>query len=687
MSTLFSKSAHAPMAAAPTGPETLIVLSAGTPRALDAAAADVAARLRRLPAADLAAAAYTLAAGRRAHRHRRAVLCHAPGEAARLLEEPPSEGHTGAVTADGPGALVFELPGDVPDVERLAAEAARAHPRFAKYHQSCRRAGAFRYGDRGAVFAFVYAMARLWLHWGLRPRAIHAGGVGEIAAACVSGALGLAKSVALLDGPKPPAAGRTGSFRIPVEPLGQAGREAGDVALRAGDGSPLEALRHAWLAGAQPDWENVHEGRERRRIRLPARPAASRPRSVDTPRGGRASASDASDAAHGGAGADAAGADGAEVVPWVLSASTTAALKARAAELSSADGREPGRSPLDLGRSLVAENAAAAGSVHRAVVLGRDREDFLRGLTALGSDRPAAGMIRGTASVSDGRIVFVFPGQGTQWQGMAADLLESSPAFREEAERCVEAFEPHLDWSLTDVLRDRPGAASLQRVDVVQPALFTIMVSLAALLRSWGVRPDAVIGHSLGEVAAAYVCDALSLQDAATVAAQWSKAQATLVGAGDMASVELPAEALGDRLAGYDGRLGLAAVNGPDWVLVSGDQQDVAQLVEELTAEGVRARLINVGLAAHSAHIDAITGRMTRDLASLTPRPARVPFRSSVTGEPLNGTELDAAVLVPQSARHGRVRADRAHPGGGGLSDVPGAQPPSGADHGCQEHP
>ncbi|MFF7651730.1 SDR family NAD(P)-dependent oxidoreductase, partial [Streptomyces sp. NPDC007983] len=627
------------MATAPTGPETLVVLSARTPRTLDAAAADVAARLRRLPEADLAAAAYTLATGRRAHRHRRAVLCHDPGEAARLLEEPPSDGHTGAVAVDGPGSLVFELPGDVPDVERLAAEAARAHPRFATYHQSCRRAGAFRHGGRGAVFAFEYAMARLWLHWGLRPRAIHASGVGEIAAACVSGALGLAKSVALLDGAKPPADGRTRSFRIPVESLDQAGPEAGDVALRAGGGSPLEALRQAWLAGAQVDWENVYDGQERRRIRLPARPAASQPRSAGSPRGGRGAPA----AAHRGAGADGAGTDGAEVLPWVLSASSAAALKARAAELSSAAEREPGRSPLDLGRSLVAENAAAAGSVHRAVVLGRDREDFLRGLTALCSDRPAAGMIRGTASVSDGRIVLVFPGQGTQWQGMAADLLESCPAFREEAEACVEAFAPHLDWSLTDLLHDRPGAASLQRVDVVQPALFTIMVSLAALLRSWGVRPDAVIGHSLGEVAAAYVCGALSLQDAATVAAQWSKAQATLVGAGDMASVELPAEALRDRLAGYDGRLGLAAVNGPDWVLVSGGQQDVAQLVEELTAEGVRARLINVGLAAHSAHIDAITDRMTRDLASLTPRPARVPFRSSVTGELLNGTELDAA--------------------------------------------
>ncbi|MGO4429141.1 acyltransferase domain-containing protein, partial [Streptomyces sp. MCAF7] len=147
----------------------------------------------------------------------------------------------------------------------------------------------------------------------------------------------------------------------------------------------------------------------------------------------------------------------------------------------------------------------------RAVVLDTDPR---AGLTALSRGGTAPGLITGTADLT-GKVVFVFPGQGGQWAGMAGDLLETSPVFREHIHRCARALAPHVGWDLPAVLRQEPDAPSLERVDVVQPALFAVMVALAALWRSCGIEPDAVVGHSQGEIAAAHVAGALSFQDAA----------------------------------------------------------------------------------------------------------------------------------------------------------------------------
>ncbi|NEC91056.1 type I polyketide synthase [Streptomyces sp. SID12501] len=619
MSTLDAKSDGTLSTVGSPGAPALVVVSGDTAQARDAAAAELAGRLRRLQAADLPDAAYTLAVGRRARSHRRAVICHGPQEAARLLEASPADGDGGP----GTRTLVLELPADVPDVARLAAEAINTDPRFAGFHRACRRAGALKKGAAGAVFAYQYALVRLWLHWGLQPRALRAEGVGETVAACVGGALSLADAVVSLGEPEAATkVGRRARRRPSFEilPFGS-GSEPEDLVLTVGSDNPLETLRRAWLSGAEIEWENVYEGQGRRRIRLPDRSADPRPEpEAEAPEGN---------------------ADRRAAMPWVLAAKSKAALRRRAAEVGAAVEARSEQSPLEIARSLAVDAAADPAGGHRAVVVGTDRADLLRGLTALSAGRPSPGVTRGVVSVTDSRPVFVFPGHGSQWQGMAADLMESSPVFRAEADRCAEAFAPHIDWSLTDVLCGRPGSASLERVDVVQPALFTVMVSLHALLRSWGLRPAAVLGHCIGEMAAAYVSGALSVQDAAAVSAHSSKAQATLAGAGAMASVELPPHVVRERLAGYDGRIGLGAVNGVDWVLVSGDRQDVVHLVEELTAEGVRARLIRVDLAVHSTHLDAVRDRMMRDLASITPRPAELPMRSSISGEPLRGTELD----------------------------------------------
>jgi acyl transferase domain-containing protein len=195
---------------------------------------------------------------------------------------------------------------------------------------------------------------------------------------------------------------------------------------------------------------------------------------------------------------------------------------------------------------------------HRAALLAHDHAELLSALDSLAQGHPAPNTVLGR-SAGHGKVVFVFPGQGSQWEEMALSLLDSSPVFRTQLEACERALAPHVDWSLLAVLRRDEGAASLDRVDVVQPALFAVMVSLAALWRSLGVEPDAVVGHSQGEIAAAFVAGALSLEDAAQIAALRSKALTSVAGKGAMAAVELGADDLHHYLAPWGERLSIAA--------------------------------------------------------------------------------------------------------------------------------
>src|SRR6202040_3222281 len=166
---------------------------------------------------------------------------------------------------------------------------------------------------------------------------------------------------------------------------------------------------------------------------------------------------------------------------------------------------------------------------------------LLAGLGELADGMPGGSVVTGHAAPA-GKNVFVFPGQGSQWVGMGVELLDTAPVFARQIEACAEAFSEFVDWSLTDVLRGAPGAPGMDRVDVVQPVLFAVMVSLAELWKSVGVRPDAVIGHSQGEIAAACVAGALSLRDAARVVTLRSKLLLVLAGRGGMASLACSAE-------------------------------------------------------------------------------------------------------------------------------------------------
>jgi len=219
------------------------------------------------------------------------------------------------------------------------------------------------------------------------------------------------------------------------------------------------------------------------------------------------------------------------VLPWALSAKSDAALSAQAERLRELVLAEPDLRPQDIAFSL----ADRTTFEHRAVILGENREELLKGLTAISTGEQATGVVTGNAG--DGRLVFVFPGQGSQWAGMAVDLLDHSPVFRDRLAECGRALAPFVTWSLENVLRGVRGEPSLDQVDVVQPALFAVMVSLAELWRACGVRPDVVVGHSQGEIAAACVAGALSLQDAARVITARSSALVALAGRGGMVSV------------------------------------------------------------------------------------------------------------------------------------------------------
>ncbi|ONK14197.1 type I polyketide synthase [Streptomyces sp. MP131-18] len=357
--------------------------------------------------------------------------------------------------------------------------------------------------------------------------------------------------------------------------------------------------------------------------------AERKPRTPQTPQtpGNAAPAADRASAAGG-------------PVPWPLSGRTHDALRAQAARLASQLAENPRLDPVDVGFSLAGSRTSTFR--HRAVVLPSGGPGGAPGaLTALADGESAPGLVRGVADV-EGRTVFVFPGQGSQWTGMGVRLMAESEVFAERLAECAAALAPHVDWSLPEVLRQAAGAPSLERVDVVQPASWAVMVSLAALWQAHGVVPDAVLGHSQGEIAAACVAGALSLEDAARVVALRGRTIAAhLSGAGGMLSVPLPRAEVEAWLSPWNGRLSVAALNGPASVAVSGDLAALEALSGELAGAGVRARRIAIDYASHSAQAERVREELPATLAGIRPRRAEVPLFSTVTGTWLDTTGMD----------------------------------------------
>ncbi|WP_128882722.1 type I polyketide synthase [Mycobacterium tuberculosis] len=325
------------------------------------------------------------------------------------------------------------------------------------------------------------------------------------------------------------------------------------------------------------------------------------------------------------------------VVPWVVSAKSESALRGQAARLAAYVRGDDGLDVADVGWSLAGRSVFE----HRAVVVGGDRDRLLAGLDELAGDQLGGSVVRGTATAA-GKTVFVFPGQGSQWLGMGIELLDTAPAFAQQIDACAEAFAEFVDWSLVDVLRGAPGAPGLDRVDVVQPVLFAVMVSLAELWKSVAVHPDAVIGHSQGEIAAAYVAGALSLRDAARVVTLRSKLLAGLAGPGGMVSIACGADQARDLLAPFGDRVSIAVVNGPSAVVVSGEVGALEELIAVCSTKELRTRRIEVDYASHSVEVEAIRGPLAEALSGIEPRSTRTVFFSTVTGNRLDTAGLDA---------------------------------------------
>ncbi|MGX6745791.1 SDR family NAD(P)-dependent oxidoreductase, partial [Streptomyces xantholiticus] len=327
-------------------------------------------------------------------------------------------------------------------------------------------------------------------------------------------------------------------------------------------------------------------------------------------------------------------------VPVVLSARTDVALRAQAWRLRELVAADPDVSVADIGFSCATTRALLE---RRATVVAADRAELLAGLDAVASATPAAGVVEGQVVGSGVKPVFVFPGQGAQWVGMGVELLDSSPVFAAEIAACGEALAEFVDWSLEDVLRGVPGAPSLERVDVVQPALFAVMVSLAALWRSYGVEPSAVVGHSQGEIAAAYVAGGLSLRDAARVVGVRSQlVRERLAGLGGMMSVALPVERVEELLAPYAGRVSVAAVNGPAAVVVAGEPQALDEVLAACERDGVRARRVAVDYASHTVHVEALEAELLEALASVVPTAGKVRLYSTAVGDFIDTATMDA---------------------------------------------
>ncbi|MEN8655268.1 amino acid adenylation domain-containing protein [Streptomyces sp. 21So2-11] len=327
--------------------------------------------------------------------------------------------------------------------------------------------------------------------------------------------------------------------------------------------------------------------------------------------------------------------DGA-TLPWLVSARSADALAQAAGRLAEYVRARPQLTPADVAFSLATGRSAFES---RAVVIPSTdgHEGLLTGLDALASHQ-----VDGENGVPPSRVVFVFPGQGSQWAGMAVGLLDSSPVFAHAISECETALAPFVDWSLTAVLRGEDNAPGLDRVDVVQPASWAMMLGLAALWRASGVNPTAVVGHSQGEIAAAVVAGGLSLEDGAQIVALRSKALRVLSGGGGMAWLGIPQSQTEQLLTPWSGQISIAAVNGPSSTVVAGQPDALDELLTHCEASDVWARRIPVDYASHSPHVDEIRDTLAHELQDVTPHTGRITFHSTVTGGVLDTSELNA---------------------------------------------
>ncbi|WP_285778906.1 type I polyketide synthase [Microtetraspora sp. NBRC 13810] len=322
-----------------------------------------------------------------------------------------------------------------------------------------------------------------------------------------------------------------------------------------------------------------------------------------------------------------------------LSARTEAALLRRARGWAEA-ARRNAADPSWLPRAAAAAARRGDHDRFRAAAVVADAGELATAMDALAEGRRLPGLSGPHAAGRRAqRPTLVFPGQGAQWQGMGRSLAAALPAFREAIRRCDDAISR---WVGRRLWSDADGLVA-EGTAHVQPALFAYQVALAHAWRAWGVEPAAVIGHSMGEIAAAHVAGALSLDDAARLVSERSRLLTEISGRGGLALVELEAEEAVKAIAGREHELSVAAVNGPRATVLSGTPGALDEVVAGLEERGVFARRIAVDFAAHSPEVEPLQPRLKAALEGIEPRPATTMLYSTVTGEPVEGTELGPA--------------------------------------------
>ncbi|MFK0296504.1 type I polyketide synthase, partial [Streptomyces sp. NPDC090442] len=344
------------------------------------------------------------------------------------------------------------------------------------------------------------------------------------------------------------------------------------------------------------------------------------------------------------------------VVPVLLSGRTPDALRGQAAALRVALTTHPHSALVDLGHSLA---TTRAGLEHRAVLLTTDPSELADGLTALAdADAPATApaWIAGTTH-PETRIAVLLTGQGAQRLGTGRELATRFPAFAAALDAALDAFAPHLDRPLREVLWGT-DAALLDRTEYAQPALFAVEVALYRLVESLGVRPDHLAGHSVGEIAAAHLAGVLSLADAATLVAARGRLMQALPEGGAMIAVQAPEATVAPLLAGHEDRVSLAAVNGPSAVVLSGDEATVTALAERLAADGHKTSRLRVSHAFHSPLMAPMLEAFRAVVAGLTLHPPLLPVVSNLTGKPATVAQLTSPDYWVDHVRHAVRFAD-----------------------------
>ncbi|CFD26697.1 polyketide synthase [Mycobacterium tuberculosis] len=319
------------------------------------------------------------------------------------------------------------------------------------------------------------------------------------------------------------------------------------------------------------------------------------------------------------------GGSGGGVVAWVISGKTASALAAQAGRLGRYVRARPALDVVDVGYSLVSTRSVFD---HRAVVVGQTRDELLAGLAGVVAGRPEAGVVCGVGKPA-GKTAFVFAGQGSQWLGMGSELYAAYPVFAEALDAVVDELDRHLRYPLRDVIWGHDQDL-LNTTEFAQPALFAVEVALYQLLMSWGVRPGLVLGHSVGELAAAHVAGALCLPDAAMLVAARGRLMQALPAGGAMFAVQAREDEVAPML-GHD--VSIAAVNGPASVVISGAHDAVSAIADRLRGQGRRVHRLAVSHAFHSALMEPMIAEFTAVAAELSVGLPTIPVISNVTGQ------------------------------------------------------